>query len=186
MPHSAHIALRVIAAVAGALSLYAALFLYEDDQGRIENRLEEWWVRLDDQRNAAVSRHTAFMREVARLAGRGFDRLFGHRLFSLQAFGASSALSMSTFWAMLGGFNWLISAAFVALCLCCTMIPAVSRRTIATLGVFVPLILTLAFGAYTIHKRSFLGVRLVAVEPRVLATATATSPSSSRNGREIA
>jgi hypothetical protein len=73
MPHFLHLALRVLAGVAGAMAIYAALFLYEDEQGKIENKLEEWWVRLDDGRNAAVSRHTAFMREVARLAGHGFD-----------------------------------------------------------------------------------------------------------------
>jgi hypothetical protein len=93
MLHLLHIVLRVLAGIAGAVAMYAARFLYEDEQGRIENRLEEWWVRLDDQRNAAVSRHTAFMREVARFEDRGFDKVFGHKLFSVEAFGASSALS---------------------------------------------------------------------------------------------
>jgi hypothetical protein len=59
--------------------------LYEDEQGRIQNKLEEWWVKLRDQEDSAISRHAAFMRAVARLATHGFDRVFGERIFSFRA-----------------------------------------------------------------------------------------------------
>jgi hypothetical protein len=49
MAHFLHLALRALAGIAGATAIYAALFLYEDEQGKIENRLNEWWIRLDDR-----------------------------------------------------------------------------------------------------------------------------------------
>lgn len=96
MWHTAHTILRVLAGVAGALSLYAALFLYEDEQGKIQNKLEEWWVGLSDMQSEALSRHTGFMREVARLTTQGFDRLLGPRLLSPSVLMPSSFYSSAS------------------------------------------------------------------------------------------
>jgi len=143
MAHFGHIVLRVLAGIAGAVALYAALFLYEDQQGKIENRLEEWWVKLEDQRNLAVSRNTAFMREVARLAGQGFDRLFGQKLFSLQAFGVSTSLTVAVGCAILTLFDLRpILSLFAAGALCCAMIPAFGHTKTAMLAALVPAVLT--------------------------------------------
>lgn len=141
--------------------MYAALFLYEPEQGKIENRLEEWWVRLDDQRDAAVSRHTAFMREVARLVGQGFDRLFGHQLFSVQAFGVSSALSMATYWAaqiLLLPLGRLVGESVATLvvdgveiflvftgCIVCGIMPSLRRSRTVRLIAFLPMLLTVLY-----------------------------------------
>ena len=68
MLHLTHVAVRVLClVVARGIAIYGAAFLYEHEHGQIENKLDEWWVSLDHQRNTAVSRHTAFIRQVAEL-----------------------------------------------------------------------------------------------------------------------
>jgi hypothetical protein len=42
------ICLKNIAAPVGVLCVYSGAFLYEDAQGHIQNKLEEWWVKLAD------------------------------------------------------------------------------------------------------------------------------------------
>lgn len=153
MLHFLHLPLRVLAGIAGATAIYAALFLYEDEQGKIENRLEEWWIRLDDQRNAAVSRNTAFMRGIARLATAGFDRLFGRRLVSVHAFGVSSALSMLTFWLLSyepqntasdSAPPWVTWTVVIATVVVLFANIRFSHSRIAKVAVFLPAIITFA------------------------------------------
>lgn len=80
----------------GVVLICACLFLYEDEEGKIQNKIEEWWVRLSDIQKASRSKVASFMREVARLTGSGFDRLFGHRLFSLRVIPVSIYLSLAS------------------------------------------------------------------------------------------
>ena len=161
MPHILHLALRVLAGIVGAISLYAALFLYEDEHGNLENRLEDWWVKLDDERNSAVSRHTAFMREVARLAGDVFDRVFGKKLLSPQAFGVSSAFTIAgvAVFALVVRFGQsrLLERALVidlaVACIAFAMIPALSTERHLTRLVYVPVSLVAAFLGLTALTR---------------------------------
>jgi hypothetical protein len=88
---------RTGAGLAGALLVYAAIFLYEDEQGKIQNRLEDWWVRVSDAEKTATSRYAVFMREVAKAATGLFDRLFGPKLVSWRALRASAAYSTGSF-----------------------------------------------------------------------------------------
>jgi hypothetical protein len=97
LPRAALVSLRVLEAIAGLLLIYAAAFLYEDEQGRIQNKLEEWWIRLGEEQVVALRRHTAFVREVAKSAGRGFESLFGEQLFSEQALVVSLYYSMASY-----------------------------------------------------------------------------------------
>ena len=61
----------------GLVIICAYLFLYEDEEGKVQNKIEEWWIKLSDKQTASRSKVAAFMQEVARLTGSGFDRLFG-------------------------------------------------------------------------------------------------------------
>jgi hypothetical protein len=71
-------------------------FLYEDEEGKIQNRLEEAWVRVDDARAKALSVSTAFVKEVARLSALLFNALFGLKLFSFRAAAVSICLSTAS------------------------------------------------------------------------------------------
>ena len=44
---------RVLAFAGGVAALYAGTLLYEDEYGRAQNKLEEWWLRFDDQQKVA-------------------------------------------------------------------------------------------------------------------------------------
>jgi hypothetical protein len=57
----------------GAVFICAGLSLYEDEEGRFQNKIEEWWVKRSDKQRESRSRVAAFMQEVTRLTGRGFS-----------------------------------------------------------------------------------------------------------------
>ncbi len=80
----------------GVVLICASLFLYEDEEGKFQNKVEEWWIKLSDKQKASRSRVAAFMQGVARLTGMGFDRLFGKRLFSLRVVAVSIYLSVAS------------------------------------------------------------------------------------------
>jgi hypothetical protein len=138
MTHALHVALRLLAGMAGLIAVYAALFLYEDEQGKIRNKLEEWWIRFDDEERAALSRHAAFAREMARLGSRGFDLLFKDRLFSRYAFSVSVCFSIASVCLSLvivgfqpGHYSATRNAAligFAGVSVACGVIPALSSR----------------------------------------------------------
>jgi hypothetical protein len=65
--------------------IYAAVFLYETEEGAIQNRLERLWVDMQAVHDRAVSANVAFVNESARLIGIFFDRIFGPKLFSTRS-----------------------------------------------------------------------------------------------------
>jgi hypothetical protein len=97
MIHLVHVFVRVLAGIAGMLFVYAAVFLYEDEQGKLQNRLEQWWIEISDREKTATSRYAVFMQEVARIASDLFDRLLGAKLFSWRAFKVSATFSMGSY-----------------------------------------------------------------------------------------
>lgn len=86
--------LRILAIACGAILIYASIFLYEDEEGKIQNKLEDLWLKISNARKYALSKHTAFMQMIAKLMTIGFDRIFGSRLFSLQSIGVSICYAM--------------------------------------------------------------------------------------------
>jgi hypothetical protein len=91
------IALKYLSILLGLLSLYISAVLYEDEEGRIQNRLEEWWIRLADKEKAAVSKHVEVVRKLARLTMLAFDTLFGKKLFSWSGFIMSCLVSLASY-----------------------------------------------------------------------------------------
>lgn len=96
-PHwRAEYLLRVLNAL-GIVLIYCAVFLYEDREGRIQNLIAEWWVKVDDARLASNSRTQAFLQGVARLTVGGFDRVIGNNVLSFRFAGVSLSLSIASF-----------------------------------------------------------------------------------------
>jgi hypothetical protein len=81
----------------GLLLICAGLFLYEDEEGKFQNKVDEWWIKLSDKQRLSRSRVAAFMQGIAQLTGRGFDRLLGRRLFSVRVVPVSIYLSFASF-----------------------------------------------------------------------------------------
>jgi hypothetical protein len=76
--------MRIAAGLAGALLLYVALFLYEDEELRLQNRLEALWRFINTLQSSSLSKEAAFLRETSRITNRGLDLLLGEKLFSVQ------------------------------------------------------------------------------------------------------
>jgi hypothetical protein len=91
-----YIVITTMFRIAGGLLIYAALFLYESDEGEVQNRLEIWLVAVRRRREASLSHVVVILTAVASLSGQIFDRLFGKKLFSLRSFGASMCYSIAS------------------------------------------------------------------------------------------
>ncbi|HTB92164.1 MAG TPA: hypothetical protein VK728_04990 [Candidatus Sulfotelmatobacter sp.] len=86
-------ALRIV----GILILYVAVFLYEDEEGRIQNWLEELWLRVRYGRDVALTTAAAIFSFAAQATSRMFDKVFGPRLFSIRAATISVCFSIASF-----------------------------------------------------------------------------------------
>src|SRR5216684_8894839 len=86
--------LHLLVDLLGLSLLYAALFLHENEEGQLQNRLEKLWIAVDDLSKAALSKQAAFLQQVSAMANSALNKLFGTRLFSVGAVSASLCLSI--------------------------------------------------------------------------------------------
>jgi hypothetical protein len=124
---------KIVAAALGAVALWIAVFCFEDEEGRIQNVLEEWWVRLSRSKRAALSGELVFVQGIAKLSSTFFDRLFGPRIVSCRAIGVSVYLSLASLvigWAIYEA-DWeeslagpMIVIGLALLCLFLALLPA--------------------------------------------------------------
>src|SRR5580692_537014 len=97
MWHVIHLIARPIEALLGVFCVLTAIVLYPDEEGKIQSKFEDFWVRVDDIQNVALSRHAVFMTQVAKLESRFLDSAFGEKLVSMQAFAVSCCCTMIIF-----------------------------------------------------------------------------------------
>jgi hypothetical protein len=112
LSHVVHLSVRIVEGWLGLLFVYFRVFLYEDEDGRMQNKLEVWWIQISDQQNAAISRNVVFVRVVASLATKVFDRLFGNKILSARAIGGSVCFSLAS-WFLAEIFNFLLMRTFL-------------------------------------------------------------------------
>jgi len=86
-------ALHILVGLLGSLLLYMSLFLTESEEGQIQNRLEELWVRIDDLSKSSLTKEAAFLQQASALLANGLDWLFGNKLLSAKAIATSLSLS---------------------------------------------------------------------------------------------
>jgi len=96
MWHILHFIARPIEALLGVFCVLTAIVLYPGEEGKIQSKFEDFWVKVDDFQNLALTRHAAFMTGVAKLETRFLDRVFGNRLTSIRALGVSFCFSLGT------------------------------------------------------------------------------------------
>jgi hypothetical protein len=87
--------LRYLAALIGILAYYVAFFMYEDQEGELQNRIEKLWMAVYDKAKLTGSRTIGLFNAVAEVVTRGFDRVFGRKLFSFQSVGVSTSYSFA-------------------------------------------------------------------------------------------
>ncbi len=95
---------RIVLLVVGILLLCMSAFLYKTERGRIESRLADLWIIIDDRADRAVGRNTAFLGAIARIVNATFDRFFGEEILSWRAFAVSACYSVAS-----GAFMLLLS-----------------------------------------------------------------------------
>jgi hypothetical protein len=86
---------RILCGLLGTGACYAAFFMYEDEEGHWQNRVEVLWISISDKSKTAGVRSTSLFRKVAEVVTVGFDRLFGPRLISARLIGSSTAYSLA-------------------------------------------------------------------------------------------
>lgn len=79
------LAARLFLALLGLFCILAAIALYPNEEGKIQSKFEDFWVKADDYQRLALSRHAAFMTQVAKLESAFLDRVFGPKLFSARS-----------------------------------------------------------------------------------------------------
>ncbi len=103
-----HKLLQLLTGLLGLVLLYMAFFLSESAEGKIQNRLEGLWVRVDDLSKVALTRQAAFLQQISKLLSSAFDRRFGTRLFSAEAAATSicfSSVALGLFLSLLPGLT---------------------------------------------------------------------------------
>jgi hypothetical protein len=125
--------MRILAGGAGLLCLALGFLLYENEEGKIQSTLENFWVSLDDQQRLALSRHRAFLRKVALLTNIALDRVFGERLIGVQSIGVSLCLfAAALFW--VSEWTWALFSGslgkqiYTPLFLLAAFLPSIARR----------------------------------------------------------
>ena len=87
---------HLLVGLLGITLLYAALFLHENEEGQLQNRLEKLWVAIDDLSRTALSKQTAFLQQVSAMANSALNQLFGKKLISLEAVSTSVCFSVGS------------------------------------------------------------------------------------------
>src|ERR1035441_9118325 len=88
-------ALRLVAIPVGLAAYYAAFFMYDDEEGKWQSRIETLWVAVNDREKLTGSRTSALFNKVAGITTGGFNRILGSRLFSFQSVGVSTGFALA-------------------------------------------------------------------------------------------
>jgi hypothetical protein len=94
---------RAISAIVGFSFLYMALFMYQDQAGKIQNRLVNLWVRVSAKHEAFLGRQAVIIKTSSDIAELGLNWLLGDKLISLQFVVISFCMSIAS-------LGWLFSS----------------------------------------------------------------------------
>jgi hypothetical protein len=95
MWHLIHLIAVPLGFLVGLFCVLTAIMLYPGEEGKIQSKFEDFWVRVDDYQRLSLTRHTAFMKQVAEIETRLLDKLFGS-LTSGKAFVVSTCFSSAS------------------------------------------------------------------------------------------
>lgn len=84
MHHALMIVSRIAAGVVGTIAFYLAFFLYEDEQGVWQNRLEQLWLTVYDRAKVIDSTSTALFNKIGQIVLNWSARIFGRKLISIR------------------------------------------------------------------------------------------------------
>ncbi len=91
--------LRAGLVAVGIVLIVLALLCYEDEEKKIQSRIEEYWVRLSDVERPAYEWHDRLAKHILAVSNHILNSLFGPRYFSWQF--VSTSISISSIAALL-------------------------------------------------------------------------------------
>jgi len=86
---------RIAVTVIGLILLGLAVFVYEDDEKKLQSKLIDWWVGLDDRRMKNLATERIIVARFSAFASRVLDNLFGPSSFSFRAAAISILASLT-------------------------------------------------------------------------------------------
>ena len=86
---------RILAGPVACVCFYVAFFLYEDQEGIWQNRIDSLWIAVYDRAKITKNTSTALLNTVGKVMSRFCDRLFGDDAYSLKAAVVSINLSLA-------------------------------------------------------------------------------------------
>lgn len=90
------VALRVFGAVSAFACFYIACLLYEDQERRVQEKLAEVWIWIEDDRSDP-SYINRYIRACARLADEALTWIFGERLVTPRSIGVALSYSVASY-----------------------------------------------------------------------------------------
>jgi hypothetical protein len=146
MWHVLHLIARPIAVLLGVFCVLTSVVLYPDEEGKLQSRFEDFWVRVDDYKLAALSQHTVFMRQVASLESSLFDSIFGEELFNEKSMAVSFCLSnvseafllLANPAAALGPLHWGLEVLILVSILTAIVISRIPRSSVLCIIISIP------------------------------------------------
>jgi hypothetical protein len=98
LTHGALIAGRALAGLVGCLCFYLALFMYEDEEGvwqdRVDELIDTLWIAIHDRARITGSTAAALLNKMGETSLRFLDRLFGHPISLIKLIAISSNISV--------------------------------------------------------------------------------------------
>ncbi len=88
---------KIAMLIVGILLVYTVVAMFPDEEGRLQNRIENLWIAIDDKQKSKVGRAIAILNRVASYLTRVYNRVLGSRLISVQMIGVSSSSSIAGF-----------------------------------------------------------------------------------------
>lgn len=86
--------LKFVSILFGSYLLYIAIFIYEDSEKKIQNRLQDWWIELSDRKEKWTTKHKILIRKVTSFIEEAFISLFGEKIISRRFIAVSLTLSL--------------------------------------------------------------------------------------------
>jgi len=105
---------RALAFAVGCVCFYLAFFLFEDEEGKLQNRIDSLWVSIDDRAKTTDSITTAVLNNIAKVLFRLFNRIFGEARFSVQLVSVSINLSFAGMFAIATARTYLGHSVFLS------------------------------------------------------------------------
>ncbi len=84
---------QLVCLTEGIAATYAAAFLYEDDEKRIQDSLAGWWVALRDLEGGMIPRARALIGKSNEVVESFLGHLFGEKIVSVRFFSVAVVLS---------------------------------------------------------------------------------------------